>query len=141
MQAAKDVADSLRQSAQEEAATIGERATQEAQNGLREVTVETDRLRNATQRRCQEMVSEAEERAERLKAHERKMREKVVELEKTFGAFRDEVEALIPDTIDLQAAESRSTNEPRESTKRAEEAGVGVQPKPTAEPKASPSSN
>ncbi len=111
MQTAKEGADSLRRRAEGEAAAIVGQATHEAEERMREVTLETERLRNATKRQCEEMISEAQGRSDRLKAHERKMREKVAELEQMFLAFRNEMAA------------STSTDEEALDTPAADESG------------------
>ena len=100
MQAAKEGADSLRRRAEQEAEALVKQATDEADRRMREVTLETERLRNAVKRQCEQMVSEAQARADRLTTHEREMREKVAELERMFLAFRNEMEASISEAAD-----------------------------------------
>ncbi len=100
MQAAKEGADSLRRRAEEEAEAIMKRATDEADARLREAALEADRLRNAGRRQCDEMLSEAQARAEHLASHERKLREKVAEVEGMFLAFRNGLDASLSEPAD-----------------------------------------
>ena len=131
MQAAKEGADSLRRKAEEQAAAILERAVQDAEARMREANLEADRLRNATKRQCEEMVSEAQDRAERLKRHEREMQEKIADLERLFHAFRAEMEASIAGVAEEEAgAEADETAAPSDMDRGEGRRATGIQPKP-----------
>ena len=75
---------------------------------MREVGLESDRLRNATKRRCDEMLAEAQARADRLADGELKLRAKLHELEGLFASLRDAMDAPTYEGTDVSSVDERS---------------------------------
>jgi cell division septum initiation protein DivIVA len=108
MQAAKEAADTLRRRAEEDAAILMARASEQTEKAMREVGLESDRLRNATKRRCDEMLAEAQARADRLADGELKLRAKLHELEGLFASLRDAMDAPTYEGTDVSSVDERS---------------------------------
>ncbi|CAN5543760.1 hypothetical protein BH24ACT26_BH24ACT26_07020 [soil metagenome] len=132
----------LRRKSEEDAAAMIEGATKEAERRVREAELVARRFQNVTKRQCDQMVAEAQARAERLEAHQKDMRQKISDMEDVFRAFRAEMESSISDTLEVDAGDERVVREGREvhdeisiveGGENEEPAGpkvAGVQPKP-----------
>jgi DivIVA domain-containing protein len=83
----------LRRSAEEEASSIIATATEEAERRVREAELVARRFSNVTKRQCDQMVAEAQDRAQRLDAYEREMRQRISDMEAVFQSFKAEMEA------------------------------------------------
>jgi DivIVA domain-containing protein len=83
----------LRRSAEEEASSIIATATEEAERRVREAELVARRFSNVTKRQCDQMVAEAQDRAQRLDAYEHEMRQRISDMEAVFQSFRAEMEA------------------------------------------------
>jgi DivIVA domain-containing protein len=129
---AREGAEEVRREAETVASEILERAAQEAERAMREAELVARRLRNVTKRQCSELLAEAQTRQERLAAHERELRRRISEIEAVFETFRAEMDAE-----ELPAPEEEAPPEPAESADEEEQPirleVEPVQPKPVFE--------
>ena len=131
---AEEETSELRRKSEEEASAIIASATEEAERRVREAELVARRFSNVTKRQCDQMVAEAQARAERLDNYEREMRQRISDMEAVFQAFRAEMEASVANTADIaRDAEAKDEISIVETPDEGGEAGpkvVGVQPKP-----------
>ena len=115
-------------------------AAGDAERSLQEAELLARRLRNSTERECNDLLAEAALRRERLEEHEREMEHRIREVENAFGVFRSGAEAAAAERAELAPEPVKNGDLSLEPAEEPEEAGSSislevesVQPRPIFE--------